>query len=99
MKKLTAAIVTVSALALAPAAFAGEPMTLTNQQMDHVTAGATSGALITLLASAFGGEQAVTETSAAASIVQTSVPIMTTVGPITVKAGTALAAGFSLSSN
>lgn len=99
MKKLFAVLATVSALALAPAAFAAEPMQLSNQQMDTVTAGAVSGALITLIATAMGGEQAVTNTVAAATITQAPVTIHTTVGNITVNAGTVLTAGFSLSSN
>jgi hypothetical protein len=62
MNKLIAAVATVSALGFATAAFAQEPVQLTAQQMDTVTAGAATTGLVTLSALALGGSTAATET-------------------------------------
>jgi hypothetical protein len=75
MKKLCAALATAATLAMAGAAFAGEPMVLTNHQMDTVTAGGLGGALITLAATATGTLAAATESQVTlATAIQTPNP-------------------------
>ena len=61
MKKFYLAVATAAMLATAGSAFAAEPMVLTNQQMDSVTAGGIGGAVITLVAAATGTLAAATE--------------------------------------
>jgi len=93
MTKLFAALAAVSLLAVAPAAFAGEPVQLTAQQMDTVTAGGASGALVNLSAIATGGFAAATETTGFAFSFQHAVhnsPLML---------GIVFAGGSSVSSN
>lgn len=75
MKKLCAGLAAASMLAMASAALAGEPVKLSNAQMDSVTAGGIGGASITLLASAMGTLAAATESQVTtATAVQTANP-------------------------
>ena len=99
MKKLFAAIAVVPLLGLATAAMAAEPMQLTNSQMDKVTAGSASGALVLLSAMASGTSNALTDTSGGATIVQSPVVFMTPLGNVTLFSGAVLTAGSSTSSN
>ncbi|HXS40673.1 MAG TPA: hypothetical protein VN766_10850 [Stellaceae bacterium] len=93
------ALATVPLLVAAHFAAAAEPMKLTNAQMDGVTAGSASGALIQLSASASGTPQAFTETAAEAFVTQTPVLFATPLGPVKLSAGTVYAIGASVSSN
>jgi predicted lipoprotein with Yx(FWY)xxD motif len=75
MKKLCAALATASVLAMAGPALAADPMQLTNQQMDGVTAGGIGGALINLTALANGTSAAATESQVTfATAIQTPLP-------------------------
>jgi hypothetical protein len=93
------AFATVPFLVAAHFAAAAEPMKLTNAQMDGVTAGSASGALIELSAAASGTPQAFTETAAEAQIIQTRGVVVTPLGPVRLSAGTVYAIGASVSSN
>ena len=93
------ALATVPLLVAAHFAAAAEPMKLTNAQMDGVTAGSASGALIELSAAASGTPQAFTETAAEAQIIQTPVVFVTPLGQVRLSAGTVYAIGASVSSN
>lgn len=95
MNKLIAALAAVSMLGFAANAFAGEPVQLTNQQMDSVTAGSISGFVVNLSAFATGGYVAATETKGAAGIVQ--IPVK--VGPVFLSGGAAWGYGSSISTN
>jgi hypothetical protein len=99
MMKHVAAIAALPLLVAAHVASAGEPLQLNNTQMDAVTAGSASGALIQLAASASGTPQAFTETAAQAQIIQTPVLIPTPLGPVTLRAGAVVAIGASISSD
>jgi hypothetical protein len=99
MKKLFAAIAVVPLLGLATAAMAAEPVQLTNAQMDKVTAGSASGALILLSAMASGTSNALSQTQAAATITQSNVVFVTPFGNVSLSAGTVLATGASTSAN
>jgi hypothetical protein len=68
MKHLLATIVAIPLLA-SSVAMAGEPMKLTNAQMDKVTAGSISAAVILLSASA-SGLNALADTRFQAQIIQ-----------------------------
>ena len=93
MPKLLITVATAALLGLGNVAFAGGPMQLTNGQMDKVTAGAASSAIINLEALASGGAAAAAETQVtSATIIQTpSVP------PTTL--GTVIVTGFSVAVN
>lgn len=92
MTKLIAAIAAVSVLGLATAAFAQEPVQLTAEQMDTVTAGAITGGIVNLGAFA-SGRLASTETSGFA--VTTQLPIHHS----HLTFGVVVAGGSSVSSN
>ncbi len=99
MMKPLAGIAVLPLLVAAHVATAGAPVPLSNAQMDAVTAGSASGALVQLAASASGTPQAFTQTAAQAQIIQTPVLIPTPLGPVTLSAGTVWAIGASISSN
>lgn len=99
MTKLVAALAAAPLLVAAQLAAAGEPLQLTNAQMDNVTAGSASGALIELSAAASGTPQAFTETAAAAKITQTPVVFLTPLGPVKLSAGAVMAIGASVSAD
>lgn len=99
MMKHVAALAAAPLLVAAQLAAAGEPLQLTNAQMDTVTAGSASGALIELSAAASGTPQAFTETAAEAQIIQTPVLIPTPLGPVRLSVGTVMAIGASVSSD
>lgn len=99
MMKPIAAVAALPLLVAAQIAMAGEPQQLSNAQMDTVTAGSASGALIQLSAIATGTPQAFTETAGQAQIIQTPVLIPTPLGPVTLHAGTVMAIGGSISSD
>lgn len=99
MKKFLATLVVLPVLGLAGAAFAAEPVQLSNSQMDNVTAGAASGALLLLTAAASGTANALTDTAGAATILQAPVVFVTPLGNVSLLAGAVTVAGSSASSN
>lgn len=99
MKKLFAALAVLPLLSISGVAMADQPVPLTNGQMDQVTAGSASGAIITLLATASGTANAATETAALATILQTPVIYPTPFGNVVLSAGAVLATGSSASGN
>jgi hypothetical protein len=99
MIKRLAAVAAFPLLVAAPLAWAGQPLQLSNTQMDTVTAGSVSGVLVQLSAAASGTPQAFTQTAAQAQILQTPVLIPTPLGPVTLSAGTVAAVAQSISSD
>lgn len=99
MMKLTAAFAAIPLMALASVASAGEPLQLSNAQMDTVTAGSVSAVALLLSAAASGTPNAFTNTTGLASIIQTPVVIMTPLGPFTLSQGTVMGSASSTSSN
>lgn len=63
MNRFVATLATVSVLGFATAAFAQQPVQLTDGQMDTVTAGAVTGAIVNLTAFARGSDLATAETT------------------------------------
>lgn len=99
MIQRVAAVAALPLLVAAHIASAGEPLKLSNTQMDAVTAGSVSGVLVQLSAAASGTPQAFTQTAAKAQILQTAVPIATPLGPVTLHAGAVAAIAASVSSD
>ena len=99
MNKLLAALATVSALAWTSAAFAGAPMTLTDQQMDKVSAGGIADVLVMLGATATGGLVAVAATTVDAIATQAPFVLVTPNGNVSLPIGSIAAAFSSTSAN
>jgi len=99
MKTLFAALATVSALALSSAAFAGAPLTLTDQQMDKVSAGGIADLLTTLSASATGGTTAIAGTAVNGIAFQVPFTLVTPNGPVSLPIGNVQAIAASTSAN
>jgi hypothetical protein len=85
MKKLFAAVAALPFLS--GAALAGQPVQLSNAQMDGVTAGAAGGILVTLGAEASGTLNALANTQFTAQILQSPVVITDTFGSVTLLNG------------
>jgi hypothetical protein len=94
MPKFFTIVAAAALLGLASTAFAADPMQLSERQMDTVTAGAASAALINLTALASGSPVAFAETQVTrATITQTP----TLFPPTTL--GTVFVRGFSVAAN
>jgi hypothetical protein len=100
MHKLFGALAAAAMLSVSAMAFAGEPLQLSDQQMDNVTAGAAGGISVLLSATSLGGTGGnLADTTAIASITQTPFVITTPVGPVTLQNALSMATASSTSSN
>lgn len=99
MNKCLAVLATVSALALTSTAFAGAPMTLTDQQMDKVSAGGIADLLTLLSASATGGSTATAATGVTGVAFQVPFTLVTPNGPVSLPIGNVRAIAASISAN
>jgi hypothetical protein len=97
MKSLFAALAALPFLS--GVALAGQPVTLSNAQMDGVTAGAAGGISITLGALSTGTLNALANTQFDVSIVQTPVVIQDDFGSVTLMNGASVVSFSATASN